>query len=87
MPKKTIIGRLKDVKALLSLVMAIGAVFVWFETTVVKTDDLRRVEIASREDDITLLLLPYGGSIEGAPPEVVATFNIWIKELARKREG
>ena len=87
MPKKTIIGRINDAKAVLSLVLALVAMVAWFETTVVKTDDLKRVELVSMEDDITLLLLPYGGSIEGAPPEVVATFNIWIKELARKREG
>lgn len=81
MAKKTIIGRINDAKAVLSLVVAIGAVFVWFEARIVK------VEIEAMENNITLLLLPYGGSAEGAPPEVVATFNVWIKDLGRKREG
>ena len=80
MPKKTIIGHIKDAKAVLSLLFTIGAVFIWFEARIVK------VEIEALENNVTLLLLPYGGSIEGAPPEVVASFNIWIKELARKRE-
>jgi hypothetical protein len=81
MAKKTMISRLNDAKAVISLLFAIGAVFVWLETRIVK------VEIESMENNITLLLLPYGGSVDKAPPEVIATFNVWIKELGRKREG
>lgn len=81
MAKKSIKSRMNDAKAVISLVFAIGGVFLWLEARIVK------VEIESMENDITLLLLPYSGSTEGAPPEVVATFNIWIKELGRKREG
>lgn len=79
MAKKSVIGRINDAKAVISLVFAIGAVFIWLEGRIVKA------EIESMGNNIILLLLPYGGSIEGAPPEVVATYNIWIKELARKR--
>jgi hypothetical protein len=81
MAKRTIIGRINDAKAVLSLVLAIIAVFIWLDKRIVKA------EIESMENSIILLLLPTGGSIEGAPPEVVATFNIWIKELGRKRAG
>jgi len=80
MAKKTILSRLNDAKTVITLVLAIGGVFLWLEARIVKA------EIESMENSITLLLLDYGGSIEGAPPEVVATFNVWIKELARKRE-
>ena len=81
MAKKSIKNRINDAKAVISLVFAIGGVFLWLESRIVK------VEIESMENNITLLLLPYSGSVEGAPPEVVATFNVWIKELGRKREG
>ena len=81
MAKKTIIGRMNEAKAALGLLFAIIAIFVWLDKRIV------RAEIESMENDITILLLPYSGSTEGAPPEIVATFNIWIKELGRKREG
>lgn len=81
MAKKSIKSRINDAKAVIGLVFAIGGVFLWLETRIVK------VEIESMENNITLLLLPYGGSTKNAPPEVVATFNVWIKELGRKREG
>ena len=80
MAKKTIIGRINDAKAVLGLLFAIGAVVMWFESRIVKA------EIEALENNIILMLLPHGGSIDGAPPEVVATFNVWIKELGRKRE-
>ena len=86
MAKPTIIGRMNAARGVLSLFLALVAMVVWFETKVAKTGDLRRIEIASMEDDLTLLLLPYGGGITGAPPEVVATYNVWINNLGRKRE-
>ncbi|MCK5563703.1 MAG: hypothetical protein KAJ07_00515 [Planctomycetes bacterium] len=81
MAKKTIMGRINDAKAVLGLLFAIGAVVMWFESRIVKA------ETEALENNITLMLLPHGGSLEGAPPGIVATYNIWIKELARKREG
>lgn len=79
--KKTIWSRINNIREILLLIFALATVYMWFESRIVKA------EILSMENNVTLLLLPYSGNVNGAPPEVVATFNIWIKELARKREG
>ena len=80
MAKKKIVSRINELKAVIGLIVAIGGVFIWLEARIVKA------EIEALENNITLLLLPHGGSTKNAPPEVVATFNIWIKDLGRKRE-
>lgn len=79
MAKKTLMSRVNNLREIILLILAIGALFIWFEGRVLKA------EIEALENNITLLLLPTGGSITDAPPEVVATFNVWIKTLGRKR--
>ena len=79
MAKKTIMSHIKKYKEVIALILAIGTIYFWFENRIIEA------EIEALENNTTLLLLPYGGSTTDAPPEVVATFNIWIKELGRKR--
>ncbi len=75
------------VVAYVFLLLTIVGWGIWFERTVAKKNDLINSQIVQMEVNRILLLAPYDGRIENAPPNVRATHDMLELESTRLRGG